>query len=236
MNMKKILYSLFVSLAFVFASCDESTQDTSKITYFIDLELEGETTMLWPKGTPFADPGYMAILDGEDVTSEVIVSGVLNVNTPGVYTLSYAAVNIDGFANTKQRTIFVYDPTPSTLETGIYTVSKDSYRDRDGAVVTYGKEYTITIFQAEPGKFYTSDFFGGWYDQRAGYGSSYAMNGHFTLKADDTLELVNSHVDGWGDSLNGITGSYDPVTKTITWDASYSGNPVMIFHVVMTKS
>jgi hypothetical protein len=233
--MKKIIYSLFIAcLAFGFASCDESTHDTSKITYYIEVELDGATTLLWPKGTSYVEPGYTAILDGEDVTSQVVVNGSVNTDLAGIYTLTYSAVNVDGFSNAKTRTIFVYDSTDSPLDTGFYTVSKDSYRDYNGQTA-YGKEFTITIYQTEPGMFYVSDFIGGWYDQRAGYGSAYAMTGHFKLNADNSIEAIDSYVSGWGDSMNSMTGSYDPATQTITWDINYTDYP-FIFHVVITKS
>ena len=36
--MKNIIYSILVCLPFVFGACDKSTDDTSKVTYFVTLE------------------------------------------------------------------------------------------------------------------------------------------------------------------------------------------------------
>jgi len=233
--MKKIIYSLFICAAFVFAGCDDDTQDRSIITYFIDLQLEGEAVMFWPQGTAFEEPGYVAISGGEDVSSEVIVTGTVNANVPGMYTITYTAVNEDGFAKELKRNVGVYNTTPSDMESGYYTVSRESYRDYNG-IVSYGNDYQIFIIQTEPGIFYVSDFLGGWYEQRAGYGPAYAMVGHFKLNADNTIEAIDSYVAGWNDSMESLTnGVYNPAGKEIRYVLTYTANP-LIFHVNMKKS
>lgn len=49
--MKKIIYSLFVCLSLVMVSCDESTQDPSFITYYVDFEMNGDEIMTVELGT-----------------------------------------------------------------------------------------------------------------------------------------------------------------------------------------
>ncbi|MDL2278532.1 DUF5012 domain-containing protein [Parabacteroides sp. OttesenSCG-928-G07] len=234
--MKKIIYSLFICLAFVLSSCeDETSQDTSKITYFVDLEVYGDAQMFWEKGIPFEEPGYSAILDGEDVTGDVKITTNLNIDKGGIYNIKYSAVNEDGFAKEFTRIVYVYDTTESPIESGFFTVTKDSYRNSSGTIVAYGNSYPIVIIQEEPGKFYVSDFFGGWYDKRAGYGSVYTMPGYFKLNADNSIELISSQmIGGWGDSLDGMNaGKYDPATNSIYWEAGYAGS--MSFNVTLTK-
>ncbi len=233
--MKKILYGLFLCLSFVLSSCDETTQDNSKVTYFVDLNIEGDATLFWPIGTPYQDPGYTAIMDGQDVSSDVKITGTVNTNEAGIYNITYSAMNADGFSSEQSRTVFVYDPTPSAMESGYYTTSKNSTRSYNGAIVSYGRDYAISIFQVEPGIFYTTDFLGGWYDQRAGYGGAYAMVGYFELNEDNTITPLESYVAGWGDEMNGMTGSFNPETQTITWAIDYTGNH-MIFNCTITKS
>jgi hypothetical protein len=105
------------------------------------------------------------------------------------------------------------------MESGFYTVSANSNRN---GVTLYGREFTILLYQVSPGVFYVSDLFGGYYDQRAAYGSAYAMVGHITLAGSNTITLNDSHVDGWGDSLDGMSnGVYNPATKTVSWTAAY---------------
>ena len=67
-----ILYSLICSLGLlILSSCeDESTQDMSVITYYATLDLEGGTTLFWDLNKPYEDPGYVAELQGEDVTEK----------------------------------------------------------------------------------------------------------------------------------------------------------------------
>lgn len=222
--MKKLIYSLMLLCCIIgFTSCEDPTsQDTSKITYYATLELKGEATMFWTLGETFQDPGYMAEMQGEDVTDQVIVKGEVDVNTPGIYQLTYVITNEDGFSVTDSRTVMVADTTPSPITSATWTITADSYRDYSG-ITAYGAEYPIVILQTEPGKFYVSDFLGGWYDKRAGYGSDYAMEGHFQLNADNTITAIDSYVAGWGDSMNEmVDGKYDPETGQISWMINYA--------------
>lgn len=233
--MKKVLYSLLVLCGTLgLWSCEETSQDTSKVTYFVDLQMSGDAVMTWPQGTAFIEPGYSAELNGEDVTSDVKVTGTVNVNTPGMYKLQYDAVNADGFAKSLTRTVYVYDVTSSAMESGVYTLDKTSYRDNAGAIASYGASYQIVIYQIEPGIFFVSDFLAGWYDKRSAYGPGYCVEGQMTLKSDNTLELGdNKMVGGWADSLDGMTdGEYDPATKTITMVSGYAK---MLFYITLTK-
>lgn len=232
--MKKILYSLFICLAVAFSSCgDDSTKDPSKVTYFVDLQMLGDAEVFWPKGTPYVEPGYSAILQEVDVTKDVAVTGNVDVNAPAIYQLVYSAANEDGFAVALKRTVYVYDTVDSPIESGIYTVSKDSYRDYSG-ITAFGKTFPVSLFQVSPGTFYISDFIGGWYDQRVGYGPTYAMGGHFKLNADNTITAIDSSLPGFGDAMDKLeNGVYDPTTKIITWDIGYAGS--MTFHIILNK-
>lgn len=233
--MKKVLYSLLILCSTLgLWSCDETSQDTSKVTYFVDLQISGDAVMVWPKGTPFVDPGYSAELAGKDVTDDVKVTGTVDINKPGMYQLQYDAVNEDGFAKTLVRAVYVYDQTSSPMESGVYTLDKNSFRDNAGTIATYGGSYQIVIYQITPGKFYVTDFLAGWYDKRSGYGSGYCVAGEMTLKPDNTLELgTNQMVGGWADSLDDLTdGKYNPANKTITMVVGYAK---MKFHITLTK-
>ena len=219
--MKNIIYSILVCLPFVFGACDKSTDDTSKVTYFVTLEREGDEKIVLEKGQPFVEPGYYAEMNGEDITESVQIKGSVDVNTPGIYNLVYAAYNEDGFAKTFTRTVYVADNTASPLKSGIYTVAEGSKRTAPSVVAFSG--YEIVIFQMEPGIFYISDFLGGWYDQRAGYGPDYAMVGKFELNDDNTITPLESYVAGWGDSMDQMTNTLlDPATGTLKWTVAYA--------------
>ena len=108
----------------------------------------------------------------------------------------------------------------STIE-GSYQTRSDSYRLYNGNNVSYGDNYEIQITDIGNGEYYVDDLLGGWYCQRAGYGSDYAMTGYIKIGADGTVSLLDSYVTGWGDRLESLTGTYDAATSTFTIEAEY---------------
>ncbi len=222
--MKKIIYSLFVCLTFVLVSCEDKTSyDDSKITYYVTYEVSGDQTMLVPVGTTFVDPGVKAMEGSKDVTSNMETVGSVDANKIGVYTISYSAVNADGFASSTSRTVVVYDPQITTDISGNYSLNSGSYRlNLSSLAHTAFSGYGISLTYIAPGVFFVSDYLGGYYDQRAGYGPSYAMTGYIKLNTDNTIEMLSSHIKGWGDSLDSlVNGAYNPVTSQIHWEVTY---------------
>lgn len=230
---------ILVSVLFLFA-CEKETEGISRITYFAELTLKGNPVELVSLGGSFQEPGWTAIEDGADISDKVSVVGSVDTSKPGLYTLTYLVNNADGIPKTAMRQIVVSDDTPSPLESGLYKVSNASNRTSFGSGPgssghpNYASEHIILIYQVSPGKFYTSDFLGGYYDKGAGYGSNYAMTGHFTLNEDMTIALDDSHIAGWGDGLDDVVnGVYSPGTKTLTYTAQYIG--AYDFNVIATK-
>ena len=143
---KNILYTmLFAMVALLVTSCgDETSEGKSRFTYYPTIDLEGDTYLVWDKGTPYVDPGYVSTLNGQDVTSEVTVSGNVDINTSGIYNLTYTTKkNEDGFDASASRTVVVLDPN-SEIE-GFYLTQPDSYRSYNGNDVAYNKAYEILI-------------------------------------------------------------------------------------------
>lgn len=213
-------------------SCEKESEGLSRVTYYAEITLEGPGTVVVPLGSEYEEPGYTAVQDETDVTDQVEVDTNLDTNQAGVYEVTYRAVNEDGFASTNSRTVLVYDTTPSIIESGIHTVAEGSNRVwNDGTVVPFSG-YEIVILQIEPGVFYISDFMGGYYDQRVGYGSDYAMSGNFELNEDNTLTPISSIVPGWGDSMDAMTSSsVDPETGQISYTIEYAG--LMEFNIII---
>jgi len=219
---KNVLYTmLFAMVALLVTSCgDKTSEGKSRFTYYPTIELEGDTYLVWDKGTPWQDPGYVSTMNGEDVTSEVTISGVPDVNKSGIYTLTYTTKkNDDGFDASASRTVVVLDPN-SEIE-GFYLTQPDSYRSYKDADVAYNNAYEILIIDNGDGTLTVDDLFGGWYAQRAGYGSKYAMFGKISLADDGTVGLIGSLVEGWGDGLDDLSGNYADGIFTI--DAIYNG-------------
>jgi hypothetical protein len=213
------------------SSCKkETTAGFTKMTYYPTLEVLGDPVVIAPLGVSYVDAGVKAILQGEDVSSQVKVTSNVNSNVGGAYSVEYEITNADGYKRTASRIVYVADATPSLISTGEHTVLTGTNRLRAGVTTNYSG-YPILILQTSPGVFYISDFLGGYYDKRAGYGSNYACTGKFRLNADNTLTLISSYVIGWGDSLSALTNaSINPVTGKISWTAKYAG---MDFNVIM---
>ena len=232
---KNIFYIMLLLLtsAATFTSCDDdSSAGVTRITYYPVLTLQGDATMLVDKGSAFTDPGCAAEMNGEDVSSQVVVSGTVNTAKSGVYTLTYSAVNADGFSASTTRTVIVTDPNDA--REGVFTsYGANSTREYNGALTPFGANFEVVITNNDDGTYHVSDLLGGWYSQRAGYGNNYNMVGDVTIAEDGTMTLLNSLIAGWGDSLVDFSGKFDAATSTYTWDAEYVSS--MKFHVVLGK-
>ena len=233
--MKKIIFSMIMALpVLLLGSCEKESEGLTRITYYPVLTLDGDETVIVNKGGSFVEPGFSAILNGEDVSSEVVVKDNIDSSTSGVYSVNYKITNSDGFSSTASRTIIVLDATDPVE--GIYVTDSKSYRDYNGNKVEYGKEFVFLVFNR--GSYYEfSDLFAGWYEQRAGYGAAYAMTAEVTLADDGTMTLVDSFLEGWGDSANGLgAGSkYDFTNHKFTYSVGYSEDPEMFFYITATK-
>jgi len=218
-------------------SCNDDKDELtdSRLTYYADLQLQGEEFMAIPVGTPFVDPGCTGTLAGEDITSQIKIEGAdeVDTNSLGFYDITYTAYGSDGYPASVTRTVCVYDPSVETDISGEYTVQEGSYRYwfSSGATVPFSG-YPVTIERVVPGIFYISDMMGGYYDVRAGYGPRYAMNGYLQLTVDNELFALSGIVPGWGDSYDDFyDGLYDPETQTVTYDMDYAGS--MQFHIIL---
>lgn len=91
----------------------DGTVGISKITYFPILSLKGSKVVVLAKGTAFTEPGVTATEAGAPIAT--VTSGQVNINTAGVYTLTYTATNKDGFPASVARTVVVYDTQPDAV-------------------------------------------------------------------------------------------------------------------------
>lgn len=218
---KNILYTmLFALVALVMASCgDKKSEGLSRITYYPSIQLKGDSYLVWEKGVAYEEPGYVSELNGEDVTSQVTVSGAVDVNKSGIYTLTYTTVkNSDGFDASASRTVVVLDSS-SAIE-GFYMNQATS--NRNGTA--YGKNFQVLVIDNGDGTISVDDLLGGWYCQRAGHGTKYAMSGVLGVAEDGTLTLIDSYVPGWGDGLDSFEGKFDAATSTINFVCVYAGS------------
>ncbi|MCX8063719.1 MAG: DUF5011 domain-containing protein, partial [Candidatus Hydrogenedentes bacterium] len=136
------------------------------------LTLYGPTLLAWQLGEPWVDPGYSAVDYCEgDVTNLVEITGLLDVNTPGAYTLTYTPKDSSGNAGeSKERTIHV----GNLLQFVEHPYDVDAYTDSN----TFELSVTFTGGIFIPG-----------YDTYAWYrGNDVVESGNIT--GQNTLELV----------------------------------------------
>ena len=89
--MKKIyLFGLLLAGVLLgMTSCNDDNDELtdSRLTYYADLELQGDEFMAIPVGSTFVDPGCKGTLAGEDITNDIRIEGADEVdpNTVGFY-------------------------------------------------------------------------------------------------------------------------------------------------------
>ena len=247
--MKKALYFGIALCAIVlgFTSCndDNDVLSDTKLTYYVDLQLNGEDFVLVPLGSAYTDAGCKAELSGEDYSSHLVTEGVsdVNVNKVGFYEITYSAVNPDGYPVSVSRTVCVYDPEVTTSIKGSYQpdMAATKYGKKGQTFADYAASYGnttqctgITFTEVAPGIFSVNDIFAGWYYQIRAYAAKYCMTGYVNLDAENNIHLISSYISGWGDSLDYLKdGKYDPETGQITYSLSYANQIFM--DIVLNK-
>lgn len=238
MKMRKVLYTLILIFAVIFnygCKKDLTSEGVSRLTYYVAYDLKGGTMLKIPVGQTFVDPGFTAKENTTDVTSTVKVTGSVDGKKAGYYELKYSAVNSDGLSSSITRTVIIYDPAaPATDFSGDYLANVSR-------LDPYARAFTnlkVNIKKLAPGFFYVSDFLGGFYDQGSNYkyGPDYAMSGYFQLNPDNTITLLSSYDNGFGDSLDGlVNGLYNPSTLGISWTAKYASKYNFVVNLTLVQ-
>ncbi len=215
-----------------FASCQKPEPGDTRVVYYPVVTLEGGNVVTTTKGAEFVDPGFTATLNGEDISADVVVSSNIDTDKYGVYNVqyNYSYTTEDGYfaSSSASRTVVVCDEGTDVMS-GTYTTTDAC--ERNG---TAYPGYTCTLSYLGGNAYYVSDFLAGWYEQRAGYGSAYAMQGYAILNDDNTITEIYNHVAGWGDAADYIENAvYNPAAGTINWTVSYAGT--LLFNVEMSK-
>lgn len=130
--MQKSKYLFLFLITLFFASCEylESPDDTASpsegfITY-PSIAIEGEQFVTINLGDTFEDPGAIATLGTEDITSMVVKTGMVDSNLPGVYVLDYSVSVTNALDETstasQQRYVAVITESVKDLDlTGQYS-------------------------------------------------------------------------------------------------------------------
>lgn len=202
--MKKNIVFLIMLSIITFFSCNDNAENLSRVTYFVDLSINGDKEQVITVGSAYSDLGVVATEGDNDVTDQVITSGSVDTSTPGLYTIKYSATNQDGFDSSTERFVIVVPENLSTIDiSGVYNGQREGKQ-----MVPEGCEIT----KISEGVFKATDLFGGYYNLLLGYGSAYALSTYFYLNDDNTyVSVYNTTAWGPWDVLN---TTYDPDTNT----------------------
>jgi hypothetical protein len=126
--MKQVFSVLFFS-SLLFASCKKeelnNTEDrvgSSRVTRFPTFTMSGSRYQSIVKGSAYTEAGVTA-KEGDN-TLTVQTSGTVDVNTVGVYDITYTAINKDGFPGSVTRTVAVL---PAAEQAGVNISGKYKY-------------------------------------------------------------------------------------------------------------
>jgi hypothetical protein len=108
---------------FLVMSCnkDKETADIGRITYYPVIEILGDKTVILDQSESdeYVDAGVKILLNGSEVPATI--DGEVDLSVPGVYFITYSAVNEDGFSASDVRTVVVVDPKARAVDlTGSY--------------------------------------------------------------------------------------------------------------------
>ena len=148
----KVVGSLFLIASAMIAGCNKDDTTAPVIT------LKGSASMTIYTGDAFADPGATAEDDEDgDLTSKVTVSGSVNTNQAGEYTLKYSVSDQAGNSAEETRTVTVKHK--NTTVAGNYSVTESCNFGSVGpyvATVTAGTSNTVDITFGNFGNYTTT--------------------------------------------------------------------------------
>jgi len=201
--MKKYIAILGLGiLGLTFSSCRKEpsfnypagTVGISKITVYPTLALKGSSVIVVPIGTVFTDPGVTALEGTNPLTP--VVTGSVNVNAAGVYTLTYTATNRDGFPASITRTVAVYDTKPDAVANDF---SGSYARTSNGQVAVWTKIAPGVYSVVNPGGAVGATL------------SVVVFN-----QTGSTIKIPQQNASD-GTSTTSANESYNPATSTYSW-------------------
>ncbi|MBR0037882.1 MAG: DUF5011 domain-containing protein [Bacteroidales bacterium] len=209
----KLLMLAVIAVAFTACESDD-TEGLTRTTYYATINLTGGQVVV-NLGSSYSEPGYTAILNGQDVTDRVEVSSNINASQVGVYRVVYSCVNEDGFSSAVTRTVIVNNPG------NFDNVYLAEVQNTAGTRHYYGTPTVIT--NNGDGTYDIDDLLTGYYWNGIypGYEPTYDFHNEATLalNADNTISLVSESRSWYFGSSYAValeSGAFDPATGVIT--------------------
>ena len=170
-HIKQDIMKFIIRLAFLWVlvfgiSCNKETiVDTpeqvgiSTVTYYVVITLNGPAFESIVVGQPYVDSGATAEENGQPTT--YTTSGTVDTETEGIYTITYTAVNKDGYASSATRNVAVIPsaPLPGVDLSGTYANVASAALTADISMVAPGVYYTTNCWGGSSGAVIPAYFF-----------------------------------------------------------------------------
>ncbi|MBK0370958.1 BT_2262 family domain-containing protein [Flavobacterium agrisoli] len=230
--MKKLLLPIIAMCTILFTSCDSDSSNVSKVTFYPNFEMNGDSEVYLNVGESFDDPGVVATEDGAVIEYTTSVSGdlrggkTLDTNVPDIYTVTYTAVNKDGFKGTTTRKVYVVDNGNLVDNiSGLYTSSCT----RNGTITpVYQDMKYVMIYKNADGTYQISDGIGLYYAVGRAYGPAYyapaKVKANSISSNNYTYYQFTVGTFGGKCDMSGLVA--DPASQTVkfttVWDSGYT--------------
>lgn len=237
---------LVIALLAILAGCERELDTlgvTTKITFYPVFELEGDEEMVVQAGEPFTIPGATATEQGTEIPVSRSIAGTyfagtvddIDTSVPDIYTVSYSAVNVDGFSGTATRTVFVKPHTGDLVNSLEGTYLATSLRTPAAAGDYEDMEY-VYVIKIDDNTYQISDAIGGYYDLGRAYGSAYAGRGATVqannIASNDFTFDTPGEVGVFGGEAVITDMQVNAAEKTITYNAVWD---VYTFKIILKQ-
>ncbi|WP_158841406.1 BT_2262 family domain-containing protein [Polaribacter sp. L3A8] len=228
--MKKIsIYTTILAVALMFNACVENdSANISGITNFAVFTLSGDQEVLLKNGTEYLEPGATAEEAGSAVDVTTTISAGLYRGLPfskdvsDIYTVSYSAVNQDGFLASAGRTVIIADSGDLVNDlSGLYI---SSVTRNDDAPDQYQNMKYVMIWKKSDGIYQISDGIGAWYELGRVLGTAYGAPGA-TIKVNgpNDFSIANKDFDvkTFGGAAEMLEFNVNAAAKTIDFKTDW---------------
>lgn len=216
---KNLTLILAAALLVIATSCEKTSLGHTFITTYPTITLLGDNPLIAQLGEEFEDPGFTAVLDGQDWSSNVNVASDVDSSYPGIYSMTYSTVSKEGFPFSVVRDVYVLNPG------GIPNIYISRARNASGT--RDYKNIPIVITEESEGVYLLEDLLGGYYFAGVypGYEPTYDFHAEvkFSINEDGSFNILEAGDFFFKSSFDydNITGGYN--AETGVFDYNFDG-------------